>query len=332
MYKLDLHVVYIILWFVTKGSQVGIFAWQNHNMKKIITVTTFLILSTTIFSQIPNGGFESWSNSSGYNVPNGWDNLNSMTSSMSVYTCLKGTPGSPGTAYLKLISKSVSGMGVMPGVATCGMFDMTNMSAPVPMSGFAFNLRPQSLDGKWQYMASGSDEGFIDVQLSYWDNQMQMRMPVATAHQTLSGMAMSWANFSIPLTYTSQQFPDSAIIVLSASGSTPVASSYLYVDTLHFNGSVAGTTGIDKIGSSNSFNLYPNPASNEVVVAINGATKGEARVQLTDVSGKTVLEEVPANTADGLGSVLNVSSLAKGMYFVVVKSGTDKQVKKLLVE
>lgn len=300
-------------------------------MKKVITISAFLLFSATIFSQIPNAGFESWSNSSGYNTPDGWDNLNSMTSSMSVYTCLKGTPGSPGTAYLKLITKSVSGMGVMPGVATSGMFDMSNMNAPVPMSGFAFNLRPQSFDGKWQYMPTGADEGFIDVQLTYWDGQMQMTMPVASAHQALSGMAMSWANFSIPLTYTSMMFPDTAIITLSASGSTPVSGSYLYVDTLRFSGSVAGTTGITE-PTLNSFTMYPNPTANEVAVTLNGDFKAGIKLQLTDISGKVIFEENQTNIGGTNTRILNVSTLAKGMYFVVLKSGSTQEVKKLVVK
>ena len=45
---------------------------------------------------------------------------------MAVYTCVKGTPGNPGTSYLKLVSKTVTGFGVVPGVAVCGTINETS--------------------------------------------------------------------------------------------------------------------------------------------------------------------------------------------------------------
>ena len=45
---------------------------------------------------------------------------------MAVYTCVKGTPGNPGTSYLKLVSKTVAGFGVVPGVAVCGTINETS--------------------------------------------------------------------------------------------------------------------------------------------------------------------------------------------------------------
>ena len=74
-------------------------------IKIAISTTALLFAVATVNAQtIPNPGFESWSNPNGYNVPDGWGNLNGKTSSASVYTCIKGTPGNPGTSYLKLIS------------------------------------------------------------------------------------------------------------------------------------------------------------------------------------------------------------------------------------
>ena len=119
-----------------------------------------------------------------------------MTASMSTYTCLKGTPGNVGTAYIKLVSKNVTGMGIMPGIAVSGELDQNTLQ---PVSGFPFTSRPQNLTGKWQYMASGSDQGYIACVLTKWNSAMSMRDTVAFSYHPLTGMAMSWANFSIPL-------------------------------------------------------------------------------------------------------------------------------------
>lgn len=303
-------------------------------MTKISTLVIALaVFSASAYAQIPNGGFENWTAMTGYTTPDGWDNMDAMTASTSTYTCMKGTPGSPGTAYLKLVSKTVSGMGVIPGVATCGLLDMSNMNAPVPLSGFAFNLRPQSFDGKWQYMASGNDGGFIGVLLTKWNSGMMRRDTIAYAIHSLSGMAMSWANFSIPLTYQSLDFPDSAIIMLSASGATPVANSYLYADTLRFTGSVQGTTGFNnETADVSNFNLFPNPTSNQVAVTFNNMNAKNLTLQITDVTGKIMWEETAGEPSGAVARNINVASLSKGIYFVALKSNASVQVKKLLVE
>ncbi len=280
-------------------------------MKKYFYLLLALTFAFTISkAQIPNSGFETWTNMGTYNNPDSWDCLNSMTSGMSVYTCQKGTPGNPGTSYIKLTSKTVTGMGVMPGIAVCGTLDQSTMQ---PLSGFAFNQRPASLTGKWQHMIFGNSQGFIDVQLTYWDAGMQMNMPVATAHQTLSGMAMSWATFTIPLTYVSNNTPDSCIIILSASGSNPTNNDYLWVDNLSFTGTVAGIKTND---FSSTISVSPIPAVNDITVNLSSLNEKYVTLQISDMQGKLVTQlnkiEVSAKTS------IDISALQKGNYMLTV--------------
>lgn len=209
-----------------------------HCAYKLVTLAIAIFSANLAIAQITNPGFETWVASGNYNSPAGWGNLNALTSSKNVYTCVKGTPGSPGTAYLKLTSKTVSGMGVVPGVAVSGEIDPVTKKAK---SGFAMAQRPTSLTGKWQHMAYGSDNGFISVYLTRWNSTTASRDTIGSAKQNLGAMVMSWANFSIPITYNSISTPDSCIITLSASGAIPVNSSYLYVDNLAFVGTVSDT-------------------------------------------------------------------------------------------
>ncbi len=280
-------------------------------MKKYFYLLLALTFAFTISkAQIPNAGFETWTNMGTYNNPDSWDCLNSMTSGMSVYTCQKGTPGNPGTSYIKLTSKTVTGMGVMPGIAVCGTLDQSTMQ---PLSGFAFNQRPASLTGKWQHMIFGNSQGFIDVQLTYWDAGLQMSMPVATAHQTLSGMAMSWATFTIPLTYVSNNTPDSCIIILSASGSNPANNDYLWVDNLSFTGTVAGIKTND---FSSTISVFPIPAVNDITVNLSSLKEKYVTLQISDMQGKLVTQlnkiEVSAKTS------IDISALQKGNYMLTV--------------
>jgi hypothetical protein len=288
--------------------------YKKSNMKKsIFTIVAATFVSVSAFAQIPNNGFETWMSMGSYSDPTGWDQLNSMTTGMGVYTCTKGTPGAVGTSYLKLVSKTVSGMGVMPGVAVSGVIDMATFK---PKSGFPYAMQPAKLTGSWQYMASGADAGFVAVYLTKWNSGMMMRDTIAKAKQNLSGMAMSWATFSINLTYMSTAMPDSAVIVLSSSGATPVANSYLYVDNLSFSGTVTGINNIDNYVSN--INAYPNPTSDNINVELNAQKSSTIKLQLVDLTGK-VIKEINAGEIQGkYNAIINTTVISKGIYFLKV--------------
>lgn len=297
-------------------------------MKKIIlTLSTTILLTTSVLAQMPNSSFETWTNMGTYSVPDKWDNLNGMTTSAGIYTCTKGTPGSVGTAYLKLVSKTVTGMAVMPGVAVSGMMDMVTFK---PVSGFPLAQRPQSLNGSWQHMASGADAGFVSVYLTKWDSVMMMRDTIATAKQALGGMVMSWATFSIPLTYKSNATPDSAVIVLSASGATPVAGSYLYVDNLTLVGNVTGLTAINT--NVISVVVYPNPTTDKITVVLSTLKSAIVKLQLVDMAGKIVTEDNVGKIQGNYMHTLPTSHLTKGNYLLKITTDACIETKKIVIK
>ena len=77
-------------------------------MKKInFTLFILIALAVNVFAQIPNNGFENWTNMGSYYNPVSWACLNDETASAGVFTCERGTPGDPGNYFLKLTSKPV---------------------------------------------------------------------------------------------------------------------------------------------------------------------------------------------------------------------------------
>ncbi|MCY7411283.1 MAG: T9SS type A sorting domain-containing protein, partial [Chitinophagales bacterium] len=269
-------------------------------------------------STIPNSGFETWISMGNYNNPDSWSCLNDVTALANTYTCVKGTPGNEGAAYIKLTSKNVLGLGIMPGIALCGKLDIVNVDAS---TGFAYSEKPLSLTGKWQYMASGNDQGFIGVLLTKWDNNMMMRDTIAYAYYPLTGMAMSWASFTINLTYMSTDAPDSAVIVLSASeadGVAPASGSYLYVDGLNFTGTYTSVT-------ENSFDagisIFPNPANENLTIDLSVLNNKNVSLEVTNVLGKRVKEI--NNVFASSNTILDVADLPKGNYLLKVISGGE---------
>ncbi len=296
--------------------------------KLILCLVSF---ATFAIAQIPNNGFENWTNQGSYNTPDNWGNLNSYTSVASIYTCTKGTPGSVGASYIKLTSKTVATMGVVPGIAISGTINTSTFSAA---SGFPFNGRPVSLKGKWQHMAYGSDEGFIAIYLTKWNSGTNSRDTISNTVQNLGAMVMSWANFTIPLNYLSSATPDSAIIILSSSGAngvTPVNNSYLYIDDLNFFG---GTTGVNENSMTvNDISISPNPATNFLNVTYVSKKEPEIFIDLTDVTGKKVIETVQVSSNAGNNVFqIETSKLLKGIYFISLKSGDVVKTKKVVIQ
>lgn len=295
-------------------------------MKKIYLILILSVISFQYsYSQIPNAGFENWTSMGAYSNPDSWSCLNSMTAPMSVYTCIQGSPGHPGSSYLWLESKSVNGMGVVPGIAVCGTMDMVSMQ---PSGGFPFTSRPVSLDGSWQHMVMGmgGSQGFVDVLLTRWDNMMSMRMPVASAHHVLTGMAMSWETFSIPLTYVENGNPDSCMITFSASGNSPSNMDYLFVDDLTFSGTVSA---ISETGALINLQISPNPVHSQLSITDKRFSSSDLHIRIFDAQGKLKHETI--ETLTGVRSGIDVSSLSKGIYLIRIDDEEKTYSGKFLV-
>ncbi len=282
-------------------------------MKKISGITFLFLLVLSGLAQIPNNSFENWTTVGSYLMPDQWDNLNPSTAGTGVFTCTKGTPGNPGNSYLKLTSKTVTGMGVVPGIATCGVLDQITH---LPVSGFAFNQRPQNFTGKWQYMIYGIKPGYIDVALTRWDASAGTRVVVASLHKVLTGMVMSWGSFSVPLVYQDGQYPDSCTVFLSASGTSAANNDYLYLDNLQFQGTV---TAVEPGPSAAAgLKVFPNPANDSFTIRFIASETGLVPIRLFDLNGRLVFEQKVAVISGENRIRQDVRSIPSGLYLLVV--------------
>jgi len=294
-------------------------------MKKITTISAFFILYLSVCAQIPNSSFETWNNMGAYLNPDQWGTMNNTTAVGSVFTATQGTPGNPGSYFLKLTSKTV-GAAVVNGIAVSGILDSTTMQ---PRSGFAFSQQPASFTGSWQHMISGNSQGSISITLTKWNSGTHVREVVATANQTLSGMAMSWASFSIPFSYVSVNIPDSCIIFLKASGASPVNGDYLWVDKLSFVGTAAGVETHPSIFSDLA--VFPNPSSENISVDFTLSKVQKVKIQMIDLNGK-LIKEADLGSINGTSKYsLNINGIAKGSYFIHVIAEDGTETKKIVI-
>ncbi len=77
-----------------------------------------------------------------------------------------------------------------------------------------------------------------------------------------------------------------------------------------------------------SFNLYPNPAKNNIVLFFKGTENSSLKVEIFDLLGKTYFQE---QTQKKLYNI-NTSAFANGIYFVKVSSNTSFKTQKIVIK
>lgn len=85
----------------------------------------------------------------------------------------------------------------------------------------------------------------------------------------------------------------------------------------------ASTTTVASL--SGGFNLYPNPAVNDVVYITTSANDAR-KITIYDVFGKVVLQDHITSTA------LNISKLVPGVYMLQVQENEKTMTRKLVVK
>lgn len=280
-------------------------------MKSLIYTLIAIITPLIYIAQIPNSGFESWTQVGQYLEPDSWTTMNSTTNPLGIYTAEKGTPGSPGSSYLKLTSKTV-GTSVVNGIAICGSMNPINFQIS---PGFAYVDQPAAFTGKWQHMIYGTSQGSVTAVLTRWDVTNNSRVIVATANKVLTGMAMSWANFNVPFVYSDGLAPDSCYILLKASGNQPTDQDYLWVDNLSFSGNVATLNEDSFLG----IELFPNPTSE--ILNVNGIDlKGnEGLIEIYDIQGDLVFENSIKVNNGIIDYKIQTQNWKKGFYFLQIQ-------------
>jgi hypothetical protein len=298
-------------------------ALLRYMKKRFLFILLSAAFAGSLFSQIPNNGFESWTDMGSYKTPDEWGCLNAVTNAAGVYTCVQGTPGYPGASYIKLTSRAVSGMGIQPGIAVSGVLNTTTFQE---ISGFPYASRPESLDGNWQYMAGGADQGFIAAYLTKWNSISNLRDTIGRFKYPLPGMVMSWRGFSLTFTYSSSEIPDTAMLILSASGKSPVSGSYLYIDNLVFSG---GTVGMDDKSGSSGLSLCPNPVTNNTLTVLSDKKDFTAEtLDILDLQGNLLMRK--NMTGQHFPASVDLSGIRAGEYFLRISSGGSLYIRKFI--
>jgi hypothetical protein len=127
--------------------------------------------------------------------------------------------------------------------------------------------------------------------------------------------------------------------VASADGSTEIIINALNSqDTISSNTITVDVNYIPQdVGlrthSLSPISVYPNPASDVVVINCNGIIPGLTSLEVYNALGQLIEHVKLENSAPGTQSIeLNIEEYVKGLYFIVLKTDKSAHVSKLIVQ
>ena len=106
----------------------------------------------------------------------------------------------------------------------------------------------------------------------------------------------------------------------------------LYTDKKLSTPEYVGLSEWKSSGEKLNMDLYPNPATTEVTLVVEGKNGGEADIVLLDLTGKKVKDLAGLRIHEGLNTYrLNIAGIQPGLYFVKMTDGQQSSVKKLII-
>ena len=77
------------------------------------------------------------------------------------------------------------------------------------------------------------------------------------------------------------------------------------------------------------FNIYPNPATSLLTVATNSCVGNEVFLDIFDMNGKQIIGEM---LLDRGKNVIDISDFTKGIYVVKIRTTSEIESRKLVVQ
>jgi hypothetical protein len=266
-----------------------------------------LSLPLASFAQIPNYGFNSWTNQN----PNSWATANLIMSFGNPQSAFRDTIiVKEGVASIRIETVKLVNNIFAPDLPdTVGIAFTGNITFSGLAPGFPYAARPSELAFAYQYAPSSGDTAWASVVLQKWNTSTNMRDTVATGFWFTTGTTSSWTMPTIPLVYNATNptaYPDTAIILFSSSSYfSPKIGSKLWVDDLAWY----GWSGIDAMGiPGEGVTPYPNPASDAISFSV--VMPGAATISIFDVTGRML----DAAAITGRTASISTASYAAGVY------------------
>ena len=274
-------------------------------MKRMITfasmVAWVLMMPGIMSAQIPNGGFEKWTNG----VPDDW--LPMLGAGTAV---TKSTDAHSGSSAVRGEVFSLYGSTISPILLAGGSG-----------VGTSCNVRAGSLTGYYKFVpaASSSDKFSVDIIMftGAWTTGV-----MGSGVEEFGASTTSYKQFTVPISYIADGVPDSCYILITIESGDdsgdPTLGSYYIVDDLAFG----PATGVVDNGGNKPFEFrlnqnYPNPFNPSTDISFSVPGNGRATLKVYNVMGQDVATLFNQTVAGGNNyhATFNGAGMASGVYF-----------------
>ena len=304
---------------------------------KTFTFILMVLIAPTIKTnaQIPNNGFEDWTNIGNCIEPTSWYSFYSLFDSTGSYCPVTRStdhyPDNIGSYSVRIANDTaIWNSGITPGsFLGWGMLLSTELNdRPLfPVTG-----HPKALRGYYKFLPQNGDT--MNININLYKNGVAITMGRFQSDVETP----DWTSFQIYFNDTSYSSVDSARISLSSSNEPkdgskgPLGNSVLYIDNLSFD------TLITSVGSSSRelpirFNLeqnYPNPFNPTTTISFSLPSKSFVSLKVFDVVGREVATLLDGIEEPGLKLVtFNANGLVSGVYYYRLQTTSFTETKKL---
>lgn len=108
----------------------------------------------------------------------------------------------------------------------------------------------------------------------------------------------------------------------------PIGLAYYRLSQVDKDGqaSLSQTISVNNLTTRLYIEKYPNPAHDNLTVTVLGTINGSIQMIIADMQGRTVLQQQWQKNQPRFQKVINVGSLQKGVYQMIIIAGQEKQV------
>ena len=292
-------------------------------MKKYFYALGFIFIFSIQLSaqQIPNSGFENWTNSK----PDKWATSNQSIPLLGTFNAVTKETADPqqGTASVKLSVLSIyipfNGTYRLPGLLTLGKLniDVAAQTASVT-GGIPFTATPEKLTGYYKYYPVNNDQCVLGWGLTRWANGTRDTIGYGLIDTNV--ILNTWTYFEIPLRYHKPLSPDTMNILFL--NSNPLdgldhTGTNMWIDNLAF---VYGYVGIEGVSFPEQMRIYAQPNASQLVLSSTFAKAENLDISLINMGG-TEARRWKRTMAQST-EYLDISNLKPGTYVIRITSGS----------
>lgn len=255
---------------------------------RLIYCLLLTILSNALIAQneIPNPGFEDWETGGGvfssYEDPVDWGTLNSSSSILGINTVTKATAPqyvNSGNSALRLETFFIELVN-RPAQGTCVTGTINTTTEEID-GGVAYNLRPSTFEGWYQYYPLGADTATLTATFSKWNETLGQREVVGFAGKIITAQADVYTEFIVPVEFFTEENPDTMIVSLVCSSlAEPGIGTVMYIDDLN----LTFTTVDVAENTKGKAVIYPNPTKDFINFDVTAA----GSMQIRNAAGAVV--------------------------------------------